>query len=315
MSRAASPSDLVAAARAAISATPRAGFVPADYVTDAYRDEPIPIGHRQVSTQPSLSARMIEGLHLESGDRVLEIGTGLGFQTALLARLAASVISIERWPDLADQARRNLARQGPGNAQVLAGDGSRGLPEGAPYDAILVSAAFPQVPAPLAAQLRIGGRLVQPIGPGGSEQVVLFERSASGLERRQVLTLARFVRLHGRYGLPSRPRPGSKVMPAAPESPRVLTNLSQTLVFSARGAWSARRRRSLRRSSSRCVISPRLEKRAHCRRYGRRPWPLAWPSMPRLNKCYVVPAVGRLCAHRRVRVVSLRGPRDGSAAC
>ena len=98
MSRAASPSDLVAAARAAgiadervlaaISATPRAGFVPADYVTDAYRDEPIPIGHRQVSTQPSLSARMIEGLHLDSGDRVLEIGTGLGFQTALLARLA-----------------------------------------------------------------------------------------------------------------------------------------------------------------------------------------------------------------------------------
>ena len=208
------PQEAVRAARAAgiadarvlaaISATPRAGFVPADYVTDAYRDEPIPIGHRQVTTQPSLSARMIEALHLESGDHVLEIGTGLGFQTALLARLAASVISIERWPDLADQARRNLARQGLGNAEVLAGDGSRGLPEGAPYDAILVSAAFPQVPAPLAAQLRIGGRLVQPIGPGGREQVVLFERSASGLERRHVLTLARFVRLHGRYGFPSR---------------------------------------------------------------------------------------------------------------
>ena len=190
MSRAASPSDLVAAARAAgiadarvlaaISATPRAGFVPAHYVTDAYRDEPIPIGHRQVTTQPSLSARMIEGLHRDSGDHVLEIGTGLGFQTALLARLAARVISIERWPDLAGQARRNLARQGLGNAEVLTGDGSRGLPEGAPYDAILVSAAFPQVPAPLAAQLRIGGHLVQPIGPGGSEQVVLFERSASG---------------------------------------------------------------------------------------------------------------------------------------
>ena len=132
--------------------------IPAD------RDEPIPIGHRQVTTQPSLSARMIEGLHLASGDHVLEIGTGLGFQTALLARLAARVISIERWPDLAGQARRNLARQGLGNAEVLAGDGSRGLPEGAPYDAILVSAAFPQVPAPLAAQLRIGGRLVQPSG-------------------------------------------------------------------------------------------------------------------------------------------------------
>ena len=107
-----------------------------------------------MTTQPSLPARMIKGLHLASGDHVLEIGTGPGFQTALLARLAASAMSIERWPDLADQARRNLARHGIGNAQALAGDGSRGLPEGAPYDAILVSAAFPQVPAPLAAQPR-----------------------------------------------------------------------------------------------------------------------------------------------------------------
>jgi protein-L-isoaspartate(D-aspartate) O-methyltransferase len=215
MSRAASPAELVAAARAAgisdervleaMNATPRAGFVPADYVTAAYRDEPIPIGHEQVTTQPSLSARMIEGLRLAGGDHVLEIGTGLGFQTALLARLAASVVSIERWPDLAGQARRNLARQGIGNVQVLTGDGSCGLPDRAPYDAILVSAAFPAVPAPLAAQLRAGGRLVQPIGPGGKEQVVLFQHSAAGLERRQVLTLARFVRLHGRHGFQSRP--------------------------------------------------------------------------------------------------------------
>ena len=214
MSRAASPADLIAAARAAgisdelvleaMNATPRAGFVPGDYVTAAYRDEPIPIGHRQVTTQPSLSARMIEGLRLACGDHVLEIGTGLGFQTALLAHLAASVVSIERWPDLADQARRNLARQGIGNAEVLAGDGSCGLSDRAPYDAILVSAAFPAVPAPLAAQLRASGRLVQPIGPGGKEEVVLFERSASGMERRQVFTLARFVRLQGRYGFQSR---------------------------------------------------------------------------------------------------------------
>jgi protein-L-isoaspartate(D-aspartate) O-methyltransferase len=214
MSRAAGPAELVAAARAAgisdervlaaMNTTPRAGFVPGDHVTAAYRDEPIPIGHGQVTTQPSLSARMIEGLRLAGGDHVLEIGTGLGFQTALLARLAASVVSIERWPDLAGQARRNLARQGIGNVQVLAGDGSCGLPDRAPYDAILVSAAFPAVPAPLAAQLRAGGRLVQPIGPGGKEQVVLFEHSAAGLERRQVLTLARFVRLHGRHGFQSR---------------------------------------------------------------------------------------------------------------
>jgi protein-L-isoaspartate(D-aspartate) O-methyltransferase len=147
MSRAASASDLVAAARAAgiadervlaaISATPRAGFVPGDYVTAAYRDEPIPIGHRQVTTQPSLSARMIEGLHLQSGDRVLEIGTGLGFQTALLARLAARVISIERWPDLADQARRRRQprtargrplRCHPGLRRVPAGPRAAGSP-------------------------------------------------------------------------------------------------------------------------------------------------------------------------------------------
>ena len=214
MSRGASPADLIAAARAAgisdelvleaMNAIPRAGFVPGDYVTAAYRDEPIPIGHGQVTTQPSLSARMIEGLRLGCGDHVLEIGTGLGFQTALLAHLTASVVSIERWPELADQARRNLARQGIGNAEVLAGDGSCGLSDRAPYDAIIVSAAFPAVPAPLAMQLRVGGRLVQPIGPGGKEEVVLFERSASGLERRQVLTLARFVRLQGRYGFQSR---------------------------------------------------------------------------------------------------------------
>jgi protein-L-isoaspartate(D-aspartate) O-methyltransferase len=170
----------------------------------AYRDEPIPIGHGQVTTQPSLSARMIEGLRLAGADRVLEIGTGLGYQTALLARLASSVVSIERWPDLAGQARWNLARHGIRNVQVLAGDGSCGRPDRAPYDAIVVSAAFPGVPAPLAAQLRIGGRLVQPIGPGGNEQVVLFERSAAGLQRRQVLTPARFVRLYGHYGFQSR---------------------------------------------------------------------------------------------------------------
>ena len=153
MSRDASAVDLVAAARAAgvgderllkaISSTPRAGYVPGGYLTVACRDEPIPIGHGQVTTQPSLSAWMIEGLRLADADRVLEIGTGLGYQTALLARLASSVVSIERWPDLAGQARWNLARHGIRNVQVLAGDGSRGRPDRAPYDAVLVSAAFP----------------------------------------------------------------------------------------------------------------------------------------------------------------------------
>jgi protein-L-isoaspartate(D-aspartate) O-methyltransferase len=209
----ASPEDLVRAVRAAgisderlleaVRATPRAEFVPADHAAVAYADGPIPIGRGQVTTQPSLSARMIEGLELAGNEHVLEIGTGLGFQTAVLARLAADVVSIEMGRDMVRQARRNLARQGFRNAELLVGDGSCGVPHRAPYDAIVVSAAFPEVPPPLVEQLRLDGRLVQPIGPGGQEEVVLFRRTASGLERQQVLTLARFVRLRGRHGFPS----------------------------------------------------------------------------------------------------------------
>ncbi|MET8679158.1 protein-L-isoaspartate(D-aspartate) O-methyltransferase [Streptomyces sp. NPDC004647] len=209
----ASPEDLVRAVRAAgisderlleaVRATPRAEFVPADHAAVAYADGPIPIGRGQVTTQPSLSARMIEGLELAGNEHVLEIGTGLGFQTAVLARLAADVVSIEMGRDMVRQARRNLARQGIRNAELLVGDGSCGVPQRAPYDAIVVSAAFPEVPPPLVEQLRLDGRLVQPIGPGGQEEVVLFRRTASGLERQQVLTLARFVRLRGRHGFPS----------------------------------------------------------------------------------------------------------------
>ncbi|HEX6056019.1 MAG TPA: protein-L-isoaspartate(D-aspartate) O-methyltransferase [Intrasporangium sp.] len=190
---------------AAIREVPRAAFVPAEHVDDAYRDAPIPIRHDQVTTQPSLSAQMIEALELTGAERVLEIGTGLGFQTALLARLAAEVVTIERWSDLAEEASQNLIRQDIANVTVLVRDGSRGAPEHGPYDAVVVSAAFPSVPPPLVEQLRTGGRLVQPIGAGGHEQVVLFERTADGLARRRVLTLARFVRLYGQYGFPPEP--------------------------------------------------------------------------------------------------------------
>jgi protein-L-isoaspartate(D-aspartate) O-methyltransferase len=207
------PDDLVRALAAAgvaderlleaVRTTPRAGFVPADQPAAAYRDVPVAIGQGQVTTQPSLSAMMIEGLGLSGSEHVLEVGTGLGFQTALLARLAADVVSIELRPGLARQARGNLLRQGVRNVELRVGDGSEGVPDLAPYDAVLVSAAFPEVPAPLVAQVRPGGRLVQPIGPGGHEQVVCFGRTASGLVPLRVLASACFVRLQGRHGFPA----------------------------------------------------------------------------------------------------------------
>jgi protein-L-isoaspartate(D-aspartate) O-methyltransferase len=184
----------------ALRSVPRAAFVPADHVDLAYRDVPIPIPHEQVTTQPSLVARMLEALALEGPERVLEVGTGYGFQTALLANLAVEVFSLERFADLAEAARHNLERQGAAGVQVLVGDGSAGLAARAPFDAIIVSAAFTSVPKPLAEQLGPGGRLVQPVGPGGHDEVVLFERGASGIEPRQSVTPAHFVRLYGMHG-------------------------------------------------------------------------------------------------------------------
>jgi protein-L-isoaspartate(D-aspartate) O-methyltransferase len=185
---------------AAFEAVPRAAFVPSELRARAYVDEPLPIPHDQVTTQPSLLAKMVEALELTGSERVLEIGTGHGFQTALLARLADFVWSVERWDDLAEAAKSNLAGQGIENVAIAIRDGSEGLPEHAPFSAIVVSAAFPRVPEPLAAQLEIGGRLVQPIGPGGHEEVVCFQRGPRGLERRRSITEARFVRLVGRHG-------------------------------------------------------------------------------------------------------------------
>jgi protein-L-isoaspartate(D-aspartate) O-methyltransferase len=184
----------------AMRQVPRAAFVPPGQVDSAYDDAPLPIPHSQVTTQPSLSARMIESLRLTGVEQVLEVGTGYGYQTAVLAQLASFVTSVERWPDLAEQARRNLAAQNINNVKVVDGDGTEGFSAIAPYDAIIVSAAFPRVPEPLVSQLRIGGLLVQPIGSGGADRVMAFERGHKGLESRGLLCHARFVRLYGRHG-------------------------------------------------------------------------------------------------------------------
>jgi protein-L-isoaspartate(D-aspartate) O-methyltransferase len=206
-----SPENLVRAARtagvtdarllAAIGSIPRAGFVPAAEVASAYWDVPVPLPHGQVTTQPSLVAMMVAALGLTGRERVLEIGTGYGWQTALLARLAGTVVTVERWPDLVAEARRRLAAQGVGPVEVVLGDGTLGAPVWAPYDAVIVCAAFPRVPRPLVEQLCTGGRLVQPVGRGGQERVELYERLLDGgLERRRTIVSARFVRLYGAHG-------------------------------------------------------------------------------------------------------------------
>ena len=193
---------------AAIAEVPRAAFVPPGREHEAYLDQPIPIDHGQVTTQPSLVARMVEGLALGGTEKVLEVGTGLGYQTALLARLAREVWSIDLWQDLSAAAADALRAESIANVELVVGDGTLGLPERAPFDAIVVTAAVGQVPQPLVEQLIGGGRLVQPVGPGGYEEVILFVKDESGLVARRMLTGARFVRLYGEHGYPLDQAPG-----------------------------------------------------------------------------------------------------------
>jgi protein-L-isoaspartate(D-aspartate) O-methyltransferase len=189
---------------AAFRQVPRARFVPPAATGQAYLDAPIRIPHGQVTTQPSLMARMVAALELTGGERVLEVGTGLGFQTAILARLARQVVSVERFADLAVQARSNLAAAGLDRVRVVVGDGTLGVPDDAPYQAIVVAAASPRIPPPLIEQLAPGGRLVHPVGPGGREQVTAFHKEAGRLVADARLTPAYFVPLVGAHGIRSR---------------------------------------------------------------------------------------------------------------
>jgi protein-L-isoaspartate(D-aspartate) O-methyltransferase len=184
----------------ALAAVPRARYVPHGFEAAADRDRPVPIGGEQVTTQPSLMAAMVEALELTGAERVLEVGTGLGYQAAVLGRLAREVWSVERRRELAAAAAGNLAAEGVANVHALVADGSCGLADSAPYDAIIVAAAHPQVPPPLAKQLVEGGRLVQPIGPSGRENVTLFRHGGGRLVRDRTVTRAHFVPLVGRYG-------------------------------------------------------------------------------------------------------------------
>lgn len=173
----------------------RAGFVPDDFVLEAYVDRPVPLPQGQTTSQPTLIARMVDAASVGKDDVVLEVGTGYGFQTAVLARLCRRVVSIERHGLLVEAARANLARAGIDNARVLLGDGWQGCPEEAPFDGIVVSAAASELPAPLADQLGDGGRMVVPLARGGSDDVILFVKSGGTLQEARLVTPARFVPL------------------------------------------------------------------------------------------------------------------------
>jgi protein-L-isoaspartate(D-aspartate) O-methyltransferase len=176
---------------AALRAVPRQLYVPEAWRDRAYEDGPLPIGAGQTISQPYIVAVMTEQIRPEPGDRVLEIGTGSGYQAAVLARLVARVYSIEIVPELAERARAALAAQGVANVEVVTGDGYRGLPEHAPFDGIVVTAAPPEVPQPLLDQLAPGGRLVVPVG-GRDQELRVLERTASGI-RSETLFPVRFV--------------------------------------------------------------------------------------------------------------------------
>lgn len=185
----------------AFLAIPRELFVGADHAHLAYGDHPLPIAARQTISQPYIVALMIEAAGIGPGDRVLEVGAGSGYAAAVMSRIAARVIAIERQHELVEVARERLRRLGYGNVEIVEGDGSRGCPGQAPFDAILAAASGSHVPAPLVEQLAPGGRLVMPVGdPGLAQELVRVTKGADGSTSQENLGAVRFVPLIGEEG-------------------------------------------------------------------------------------------------------------------
>lgn len=177
--------------------TPRHRFVPQNFQAQAYLDEPLPIGHGQTISQPSLVALMTEQLHLRPGDRVLEIGTGSGYQAVVLSRLVADVYTIEIVEPLAEQAAKTLAGLGYKNVHTRAGNGYLGWPDAAPFDAIIVTCAPDAIPPALVEQLREGGRMIVPVGPTNKVQELYLLEKRGGQIRQRAILPVRFVPMTG----------------------------------------------------------------------------------------------------------------------
>jgi protein-L-isoaspartate(D-aspartate) O-methyltransferase len=178
---------------------PRHLFVPPELVREAYQDNPLPIGANQTISQPYMVALMTELLALQGGEKVLEIGTGSGYQAAILGRLARQVFSIEKQESLAPRARERLRSLGVDNVEVIVGDGSAGLPREAPFEAIIVTAGAPAIPQPLLEQLADGGRLVIPVGSSGMQTLILVTREGEDFKREDKGGCV-FVPLVGKHG-------------------------------------------------------------------------------------------------------------------
>jgi len=184
---------------AAMLSVPRHEFVPAELAGEAYGDRPLPIGHGQTISQPFMVAAMAEALGLSGGERVLEIGAGSGYQAAVLSLLAREVHTVEMHEELAVASRERLRRLGYANVQVHVGDGTLGWPDEAPFEAIVVTAAAPEIPPPLTAQLAEGGRLIVPVGTPDEQRLLRAERRGNALST-QPLYHCRFVPLIGKFG-------------------------------------------------------------------------------------------------------------------